>query len=100
MILAIMVFLETNHSHNITEILIKELRSARADTLYIAASIATASGGAQFVALPLDVLKKLELAIHRFGEAAIEENVVALRSMRKSSIGDAIGTAIVKPPVT
>ncbi|KAI9648069.1 hypothetical protein NHQ30_002697 [Ciborinia camelliae] len=130
---------ETNYNINITEILIKEVRSARVDTLYITASIATASGGVQSVALPLgehsagfaypgltlhdcpigdeetvtltylvvhnhsndrsDVLKKLEVAIHRLGTAAIDENAIASRCMRKSSIGDAIGTAIGAAPV-
>lgn len=130
---------ETNYNINVTEILIRELRSARVDTLYIAASIATSSGGVRFVALPLgehsvgfaypnltlhdcsigdeetvtftylivhnnsngrsDILKKLEVAIQKLGEAAIDENAVALRSMRKSSVGDAIGTAIGIAPV-
>ncbi|KAA8574812.1 hypothetical protein EYC84_004059 [Monilinia fructicola] len=130
---------KTNYNINVTEILIRELRSARVDTLYIAASIATSSGGVRFVALPLgehsvgfaypnltlhdcsigdeetvtftylivhnnsngrsDILKKLEVAIQKLGEAAIDENAVALRSMRKSSVGDAIGTAIGIAPV-
>lgn len=130
---------ETNYNINITEILIDELRSARVDTLYITASIATVSGGVQSIALPLgehsvgfvypslmfqncsigdeetvtftylvvhnhsnkreDVLKKLEAVIHKLGKAAIEENVVSLNSMRKLSIGDAIGTAIGRAPV-
>ncbi|THV51563.1 hypothetical protein BGAL_0106g00030 [Botrytis galanthina] len=130
---------ETNYNINITEILIDELRSARVDTLYITASIATVSGGVQSIALPLgehsvgfvypsltfqncsigdeetvtftylvvhnhsnrreDVLKKLEVAIHKLGTAAIEENVISLNSMRKLSIGDAIGTAIGRAPV-
>ncbi|KAF7864020.1 hypothetical protein EAF04_006985 [Stromatinia cepivora] len=130
---------ETNYNINITDILIKELRSARVDTLYIAASIATASRGVQSAALPLgehsagfvypsltlhncpigdeetvtltyliihnhsndraNVLKKLEVAIHKLGTAAIEEDMNASRYRRKSSIGDAIGAVIGRRPV-
>lgn len=44
---------ETKYNINITDIKINEPRSVRVDTLYITASIATKSGGVQFVALPL-----------------------------------------------
>lgn len=46
-----------------------------------------------------DVLKRLEVAIHKLGTAAIEENKIALQSKRKTSIGDAIGAAIGAAPV-
>lgn len=110
---------ETNYNINITDILIKELRSARVDTLYITASIATASAGVQSIAQALgehpagfvypsltlhncpigdeetvtlrylivhnhsngraDVLKKLGIAIHILGTAAVEEDMIASR---------------------